>query len=303
MFYEQWLTYVKEFGAEILGLYALQDYIEVLLFITITYKALFWLKQDHTKHLLLTSYAYFSVLSLTYLTSCTILFTTMLVLAPAFIIFCIVIHQKQLQKNFVTPSKKYFTPSTTPQKNWLESLVQSCLIASHHKKNLTCIIERNNAITPLLDVPFTLQFPIQQEITNFILASEHLDQNALMWTHQSGVIHSINAHWSSFLTNEILVKPKDTMALHHEAALLLTEKTDAIIFAINTTSDMHTIWYQGKCIQQVSVQQLLNFIKKIFNEPSDKTSINTKSTHNKPVNNQSVPLKGEQNDQKHNSAS
>lgn len=279
MFYSQYIAYIQEFGAELLNLYTLQDYIEVTFFIFITHKALFWLKQDHTKHLLLTSYAYFSLLATTYLTSCSVLFVTLLLIAPAYIVFCIVIHQKQLQKNFISSSKKYFTPHTAPPKNWLENLIQSCLIASHNKKNITCIIERNQSLQALLNATITLQTPIQKKTTNFILASEKIDQNCLLWTQSSGIIQGINVQWSSFLTDEILVKPKDTLALYYEAALLLTEKTDAIIFAINTTSDMHTIWYQGKCIQQVSVQQLLNFIKKIIQEPIEHKNQIIKGKH------------------------
>lgn len=273
-------TYITEFFSELLGLYTIQDYIEVIFFVTVVHQTSMWLKQDHTKHLLLGAYSYCALAAFSYATSCTILLSTLVCLLPAGIIFWIVIHQKQLQKNFVLPSKKYFTPTTTPQKNWLDSLIQSCLIASHRKKNITCIIEYNNTLTSLLHSPYMLHLPIQQEITNLILSSEHVTNQSVLWANQSGIIQSVNVTWNTFLKNEILVKTEDDLSLQHEAALLITQKTDALIFSINTTTDAHTIWYQGKCLHQISVKQLLLFIKnKSYQQPSSHNALKKGTRH------------------------
>lgn len=274
MFYHQWAGYITEFCSEMLHIYSWQDYIEIAFFIFITHQALQWLKQDHTKHLLATSYAYFTMLFMSYYFNCTTLFTTALFVAPAYMVFCIVVHQKQLQKNFVLPSKKFFTPVTTPQKNWLETLIQSCLITANHKQHITCIIERNDNLQVLLQAPFNLELPIQEDIANLLLASNNIHADSICWVHQSGVIHSINVRWSSFLTNQILVQPANTaQALTHEAALLLSQKTDALVFDISTTNDLHTIWYQGNCMKRLTMPQLLMFIKKVLNEPQTNTEV------------------------------
>lgn len=274
MFYHQWLQYLTQFCAEMLHIYSWQDYVEVAFFIFITHQTLQWLKQDHTKHLLATSYSYFTVLICSYYFSCNTLFTTGLLIAPAYMVFCIVVHQKQLQKNFVLPSKKFFTPITTPQKNWLETLIQSCLITANHKQHITCIIERQDSLQVLLQAPFNLELPIQEDITNLLLASNNIHDDSICWIHQSGIIHSINVQWSTFLKNQILITPaNNARALTHEAALLLSQKTDALIFDISTTSDLHTVWYQGKCIKQLTMPQLLLFIKKILQEPQIKNGI------------------------------
>lgn len=288
MFYDQYVTFFQEFCTELLGLYLYQDYIEVLVFIAIIYKALMWLKQDHTKHLVLASYSYFTLLSCSYYLSCTILFSTLLLLTPALIMFFIVTHQKQLQKNFVLPSNKYITPATTPDKNWLDGLIQSCLIASHQQKHMICILERNDSLQALLHAPFMLQVPIKQDITNLLLASSNITSHSLLWIHQSGTIQSINVSWSSFLTSELIPRSPNAMTNTYDAAQLVTQKTDAIIFEINAAADTHTIWYQGKCIKQVTVQQLLLFVKEIVQYPH---------LH------QPTKSKRKQNDQKHTSAS
>ncbi|MBM18138.1 MAG: hypothetical protein CL947_03685 [Epsilonproteobacteria bacterium] len=273
MLYEQLLTHIKEFGAELLGLYLIQDYFEIIFFILITYKFLSWLKQDNTQQLLFTFYTYFSLITITYFSSCSILFSTLLYFGPVYIVFCIIAHQKQLQKNFVLPSKKYFTPTTIPEKNWLASLVQSCLQASHKQKNIFCIIEKNYNLSALLQTKYMLQLPVQKDIINLLLTSQDVQNNTLLWVHHSGLIQSINAKWNDLIINEMLIEPKDTTTLNHEAALIMTQKTDTLIFSIDTISDTHTVWYGGKCLKQVSVQQLLNFTEKTLYDVATNTSI------------------------------
>lgn len=266
MAYTQYFSYFYELCADLLGLYLYQDYIEVCLFIFAVYKGLTWLKQDHTKHLVMGSYLYFFLLSSSYYLSCNILFSTLLTLAPVCMMLCIIIHQKQLQKNFVLASTKHSSPKTVPHKNWIDTLIQSCLIASHHNKHITCIIERNDHIHSLLQAPFVLHLPIQKSITDLLLASNNLSAQTLLWVNQSGMIHSINVTWHSFLTNELLLvnAKTNTTTLNHEAATLLSQKTDAVVFEINA-ANTNTIWYQGKCMQNITVQQLLVFAKEILN--------------------------------------
>ena len=268
MFCQQYFAYLIEFCAQTFELYAIQDLIEIAIFIYITYKCLLWLKQDHTKNLLIGSYSYMAILIAAHFCSCNILFSTLLLATPICIIFALIIHQKQLQKNFILSSKIKATLAATPQKNWLESLIQSCLIAAHQQKNIVCIVERSQHLSPLLQTPFILQVPIQQDITNFILSSSKISDSCLLWIHESGTIYSINVAWGDVLLNELILKPRNAQSLLQEAALLLTEKTDALVFSIHTTSDTHTIWYKGSCIKQTTVQHMLQFIAKILKTPT-----------------------------------
>ena len=264
MFCQQYLKYIIEFNEQILGLYYIQDFLEVAIFISLTYKCLTWLKQDNTKNLLLGSYLYISLVVFSYLTSCNILFFTLMLAMPICILFVLVIHQKQLQKNFLLSSKTNIVLTSTPQNNWLESFIQSCLISSHNKKDLTCIIERSQNLQPLIKSPFILNLPIQKEITNLILASSKINDQSLFWINESGTIQSINVEWSDLLLSELIIKPNNNSTLSNEAAILLTQKTDALIFSIHTLSDTHTIWYKGTCIKQATIPQLLKFINKKF---------------------------------------
>ena len=280
MFCQQYLKYIIEFNEQILGLYYIQDFLEVIIFISITYKCLIWLKQDNTKNLLFGSYLYISLIIFSYLTSCNILFFTLMLAMPICILFVLVIHQKQLQKNFLLSSKTNHVFASMPQKNWIDSFVQSCLIASHNKKNITCIIERSQHLQPLLKPPFMLYIPIQQEITNLILESNKINEQSLFWINESGIIQSINVEWNDLLLSEIIIKSNNNKTLSNDAAMLLTEKTDALIFAIHTLSDTNTIWYKGTCIKQATIQQLLKFIHKVLDPQSTNPIILKKRINN-----------------------
>jgi len=259
--------YIFEFCGQLLGLYTYQNYIELFLFIVATYKSFVWLKNDHTKPLLLYSYGYFALLFTSYYFSCSILFYTMLLCAPALVVFCIVAHQKQIQKNFVVSSSKHVTPQTIPNKNWLEILTRSCLVASYQKKQIMCVVERADHLGTLLHAPYMLQLPIQQEITDLLLSSTALNNPTILWVQRSGVIHSVNATWQKNLTKELLLlNDQDVLAQNHEAATLLTKKTDAFIFLINASSNQHELWYQGKCLQLITIDQLLKCGKEIMHD-------------------------------------
>lgn len=264
MFYQDFFIYFFTMCTQTLGLYSIQDYIELLVFIVIIYKTLNWLKQDHTNNLLLGSYAYFAMLLFSYSSNCTILFSTLLFAMPLCIMFALIAHQKQLQKNFILSTKQQFVSTSLPQKNWIENVIQSCLIACHHNKTIVCIIERSQDLNPLLQTPFLLHIPIQQDIVSFLLASTKVTDNSMLLIHESGIIQSINVTWSQLLLNELIIQPTNSKNLTHEAALILTQKTDALLFTISTNTDHHTIWYQGACLKQTTIQQLLIYIKNIL---------------------------------------
>ncbi|HSW76575.1 MAG TPA: hypothetical protein VLG50_05995 [Candidatus Saccharimonadales bacterium] len=254
--------YLFEFCAQQLGLYTYQNYIELCLFVIVTYKSLTWLKSDHTKPLLLYTYAYCALFFTSYYLSCNILFFTMLLCSPAFIIFCMIAHQRQLQKNFVTSSLKYITPKTIPNKNWFEILTRSCLLASYQKKQIICVVQRTDHLETLLHAPYELHLPIQQEITQLLFSSTALDNPTIVWAQDCGIIHSINVTWQKNVTQELLLLNEKN--IHHMASTLLTKKTDAFIFLIDATTHKHALWYQGKCLQLLTIDQLLKCGKEIM---------------------------------------
>lgn len=260
---------LTDFFTQHLSFYSYQNYIEVSFFIFTTYNYLTWLKQDHTKKLLLHSYMFFALLLFSYYSSCTILFYSMLISAPILIIFSIIIHQRQIQKNFIVASSKYVTISTIPHKNWLESLIRSCLLFSYQKKQILCIVQRSNDVSCLLEIPFQLNLAIQQEIINLILSSSSLHNPTMLLADKSGILRSINVKWNANMTDELLAfNNNEKLTPHDEAITLLTKKTDAFVFLLNTSTNQHAIWYQGTCLKQITIQQLLTCCNEILSNVS-----------------------------------
>ncbi len=294
--------YVTEFGAEQLGLYTYQNYIELFLFIIVTYKSLTWLKKDHTKPLLIYSYAYFALMFASYGLSCNILFHTMVIFSPAFVLFCIVIHQKQLQKNFVFASSKQITPQTIPNQNWLEVLIRSCLLSSYQKKQLICIVQRSDYLGTLLHAPYELSLPIQQDIVDLVLASNDLDNPSILWTDSSGILCSVNVKWKKTLTEEVFMfnqqNQQSALTHHHETIAMLTKKTDAFVFLINASTGEHAIWHQGKCLHQITIDQLLKCCKQIMHHTPESLENIVSYPHIKQTDDQ----KGKNNDPKNNTS-
>ena len=289
------LHYLSEFCAEQLGLYTYQNYIELCLFIIATHKALSWLKKDHTKPLLLHTYAYCALAFASYHFSCTILLQAMIIFAPALIIFCMIIHQKQLQKNFVFASPKLVTPHTLPHTNWLEILIRSCLLSSYQKKQLICIVQKSDCLDMLLQAPYELNLPLQQDIIDLVLASNDLDNPSILWTSNSGTLCSVNVKWKKLLTEELFLfhhqSDNQPLTHHHEAIAMLTKKTDAFAFLINASTGEHALWYQGTCMQKITIDQLLKSCKQIAEQPQATQNFFSLSK-------QTNDIKGKNHDQK-----
>lgn len=267
-----WLTNLHHFLTQTLGIYYFSDYVEIIIFSFISYRCLMWLKQDHTKNLLLGSYAYMSLLLAAHLCSCTILFQALLFAAPLCILLVMITHQKQLQKNFLLAAKAPITFATNVPTNWLEILIQSCLTATHHKKNIVCIIERSQHLLPLLKVTSILHVPVQQQNLALFMHSSKLHNPSLFWLHESGIIQGVNVGWADAIMQECLTTSHDAAQTVYDAAPLFVQKTDALIFSMYTSADTHTIWHQDSCIKHATTTQLIKYLTTVL---ATKSSINT----------------------------
>ena len=289
MFSKLPFSFIPEFCADKLGLYTLQNYIEVFVFSFVIYKMLRWLQQDPTKHLILYAYGYASVMIASYLTGCITLFWTLFICMPVAIMTCIIIHQKQLQKNFILASSKDLTPHTLPTKNWLDLFIRSMLLAAYQNKQLYCIIERSDHLAPLLHAPCNLYLALQQNIIDLILTSNALENPSIVWLTDFGIINSVNASWQKILTNEIL--STDNPSKHHTEIILLTAKTDALVFSIDPVTKLAMLWYQGKSMHKLTIDQLMKSCKEIL----------YKNVENKIFNKQGATY-AEQNSSSHSSS-
>jgi len=260
------------FANKYLQIYSITDSVEILFFIVTTFKISSWLNKDHTKPLLLYFYSYFAILFSSFFFQLTTVYHVMLATAPIYFVLLIVHHQKNLQKNFIISKNRSLTPATTVHKEWLETLVRSCLIASHHKKNVTCIIEQFDSLETLIEKPFTLDIPIQKHIIDILLESVSYNDTKLILVDREGTLISMNASWSDLITNELIFNQINENQLQKEYAKISTSKTDAILLHINSEIQHNFIAHQGKIISNVTIDQALKLIKNLLYKTDHKIS-------------------------------
>lgn len=261
------------FAHNYLQIYSVIDCIEILFFIMATFQVSSWINKDHTKPLLLYFYSYFAILFAAYFFQLTTVYQVMLTTAPIYFIILIVHHQKSLQKNFIISKNKPLTPAKSIHKEWLETLIRSCLVASYHKKNITCVIQQCDNLDSLIEKPFTLDIPIQKQIIDILLESVSYDTNKLISVDRHGIIHSINASWSDLIINELLFTQVSELQLSKEYAKITTSKTDSIIIHINHDHQHHFVAHQGKIIEHITIDQALKLIKNLLYKKDNETSL------------------------------
>ena len=267
------LESIVHFANNYLQIYSAIDALEIMFFIVATFKISSWLNKDHTKPLLLYFYSYFAILFSSYFFQLNTVYHLMLATAPIYFVLLIVHHQTNLQKNFILSKSKPLTPAKVIHKEWLETLVRSCLVASHHKKNVTCIIEQFDSLDTLVDKPFTIDIPIQKYIIDMLLESISYNDTKLILVDRNGTIMSINASWSDLVINELIFNQMSERQLPKEYAKIVTAKTDAILVHINSELQHNFVANQGKIIENMTVDQALKLIKNLLHKKDSETSL------------------------------
>jgi diadenylate cyclase len=269
------MQYIQQFCAEQFALYTYQNYIEVIILSFLVYKALRWLQSDHTKPMVLYVYLYAGIIIFSQLINALILFWVLIICTPIVAILCIIAHQKNIQKYFAWKNVHRFETSTLPDQHWMELLVRSVLLAAHHKKNIFCIIQRNDYILHYLEAPYKMDLPIQKNVLDLILASPLIENPSILLVTKVGTLQYVNSIWSNRLL-EYMMMLGDHDSLKHcqEASDVLSRRTDAIIWHITPTSQECSIWYQDTHIKNMSVDQMLTILKKLVPE----SNINLKNS-------------------------
>lgn len=269
MFLLSSFSYLQQFFAEQFAIYNYQNYIEIIILSFLIYKALRWLESDHTKPMVLYVYVYTGMLIFSNLIGATTLFWIMIISSPIAAILCIIAHQKNIQKYFAWKNVHRFDTETLPDKEWIEILVRSILFAAHHKKNILCVIQRNDYIQHLIQGPYALNVPVQKNVLDLIFASPMIENPSVVLVTQFGTLKYVNALWSNrMLDHMMLLGEHDSLAHCQEAALVLSRRTDAIVIHITANSEQNTIWYQDTHLQNLSTEQILILMKKLLPQTS-----------------------------------
>lgn len=257
-----------------------QDIIEIIIISTTIYYSALWIKKDSSNNL----FRYFFYFSLFYLASHTTGLQTINTLlfwyGPVLIIAFIIFHQETLQKNFITSQRNQSHEKIT-NTQWLDILISNSLLNMHHVKATTCIIERSHILDALLHTPFILNTPIQEELMSMLCQSKSYDQYKSIWLTSQGILKGVNTQWTH--TKSAISTPDykySNSFFDLGQALVLTSKTDAIIFSLNPITRLFTLIIHDVVMQNLTAQQSLQLIKKnIETKHVHKEYINAKTLH------------------------
>src|SRR5690242_12597081 len=111
-----------------------RDALEILFLSTAVYYFSLWLTKDRTKNLLPAFYAYCALVFFAYNAQLTTLSQLLLLFSPMVGTIFFLLHQQTLQKNFV--ALRTLQPARRNNDDWLETLIQTALIALNNKKEI-----------------------------------------------------------------------------------------------------------------------------------------------------------------------
>ena len=242
----------------------LQDLLEIFIVSLSVYQFCSWLYSDYTKPLLAYFYSYAYAVCFAYFFHLLPLYHILLFTAPIFFILLIIQHQKNLQKHFILQHNNHITAATLANQDWIDHLLRSILLATHHHKSVTCIIEQQDNLEPLLEKPFALGVQAQKELLDILLASDSYDSTKIIWMNAQGTMISTNATWSELIAAELAFHEKNQKSLLKIAAQMLTQRTDALLFHINPQAEEHFIAYQGTILCNMSVNEISTLLHKMM---------------------------------------
>jgi hypothetical protein len=232
---------------------------EILFFSSLFYQISMWLKRDRHHNLLVYWYSYclfgFTAhyLQLNTISSVLFFFT------PAIIMLFLMMHQEQLQKNFV--ALRALTPARVSAPDWLEQLIRSCLVAVNNNKSLICVIERKDSLQDFLSTPFMFNAELHSATLDMLITGSAYNDSTFLWLNDNGLLRGINARWNN---DEIGSHNSSELPAWQYDALFFTAKTDAITLGIDRKSRTFTIITRGKRFENIAAHHALKFVKKLI---------------------------------------
>lgn len=230
--------------------------VEVVFFAALFYYTVRWLSNDKTKNLVLWFYAYCAAAFGAHIFNLPTMAQFLFLFGPAAVMVFVLLHQETLQRNYIVT--KNITPARQTN-DWLGDLMSVFLGTVSKNKPVICVIEKTDALCTLLSSPLTFNTQIQKNLLDILLNSTAFEGNKMIWINHHGQLIALNASWhqldDEWFRNEIA----DDEAWKQDA-ILLTNKTDALVFKISPNRTVDLI-AQQKLIEQVSIHEALLVIK------------------------------------------
>lgn len=237
--------------------------IEILFFSTLFYQISLWLKRDRHLNLLGYWYGYCAIGLLAHILQLNTISSVLFFFTPTIIMLFLMMHQEQLQKNFV--ALRTLRPARIPAADWLEQLIRSCIVAVNHNKALICVIERNDSLQDFLNTSCMFNAELHNTTFDMLITSNMFNDKKLVWLNDHGTLRGLNATWN--LAHDDSWYAADTTAdvpAWQQDALFFTTKTDAIVLGIDTIARTFTIIARGQRYENIAAHHALKFLKKLI---------------------------------------
>ena len=234
------------------------DMIEITVFSALFYYVALWLKKDSHKNMLLGFYGYCSVWGISYLAGFVTISSFLIAYSPLILTLLVIGHQHSLQKNLVALHK--IQARKQPASNWVEAMMRTILVTINDNKSITCLIERSDDLSNLIQAPFLIQAPVSEQLLTMVMQNNAFDDAKMVWLGDTGTLMAINSQWNHALETPV----SDKKATWYEDALLFTAKTDAIMIHADAESRLFTIISDGSTYEQLMATQARDLITRIL---------------------------------------
>lgn len=266
------------FMCKALNIHYWQDPIEILILSIPIYYFLIFLKKDNQKNLIIYFYTYCSIFFLAYYIPFYTLQPILIYTLPLVILFFIIIHQDSIQKNLIVAKK--LNNINPPLSQWQNELAKCALYALNKNQEIVFVIEQESNLENLIFGPCKFNADLSKEIFEIILQKHMSSTRTFILLNNSGQLISINNNWKQDIFENLQVQGIKNIKNYkefnwQEKALLITSKTDCIIFKINPLTRNFDLILEGKIVSNLNAENIFKILNKCI-----KSTIKNK-LHNK----------------------
>lgn len=236
-----------------------RDIIEIAFFTVTSYYIVTWLNKDTQKNLARYFYLYCALALGSYYASLHVISLTLFFGAPVVAVLFLILHQQTLQKNFIVG--KSLTPRPDTSDKWLEEVIQASLREVNKNRTVLCIIERTDALSVFLTARCTFNAPVTRELLNLLMNTTPDDEMTTIWVSHTGLLIAINPHWHAGYDEIWASQQMNPLHRYKQDALLISQKSDAIITVISPETRLFDVLVGGKGFDNISAGYAFSLIK------------------------------------------
>lgn len=236
-----------------------RDIVEIVFFTTVSYNIVKWLGKDAQKNLAGYFYLYCACALGSYYAHLHAISLVLFFGAPVVAVLFLILHQQTLQKNYIVT--KALTQKPEPSDKWLEELVQVSLRGVNKNKTILCIIERTDSLNTFFTARCTFNAPVTRELLNLLMNTTPHEEMATIWVSHTGSLIAINPHWHAGYDEIWASQQMNPLHRYKQDALLITQKSDAIITMISPETRLFDVLVGGKGFDNISAGYAFSLIK------------------------------------------